>query len=264
MSGSFSSAPSRRAVLAAGLPAAALGGSLAHADQRSAYPPDVGRKFDADGRVKPFAGNTIICHVPQQGSGSETFDALLDIYRQLPVHAFAAKVTALPPSSHHMTIFGGANDQDRKPGLWPADLPLDLPMADCDRLLGERLKAFRLDCDLPLRMRVNLAEPAASERPLTIRLLPVDDAEQAKLTRLRERLSQTLAIRAPGHDAYRFHITLGYLCRWLTPAEDADYRRALKGWREGLAKRCPVIELGAPEYCTLADMFAFKRQFYLS
>ncbi len=264
MSGSFSAAPSRRTILAAGLPAAALAGSLAHAAQKNAYPPDVGRKFDADGRVKPFAGNTIICHIPQQGPGSETFDALLDIYRQLPAHAFAAKVTALPPSSYHMTIFGGANDQDRKPDLWPADLPLDVPMADCDRLLGERLEAFRLDCDLPLRMRVNLAEPAASERPLTIRLLPIDDAEQAKLTRLRERLSQALGIRAPGHDTYRFHITLGYLCRWLTPAEDADYRRALRTWREGLAKRCPVIALGAPEYCTLADMFAFKRQFYLN
>jgi hypothetical protein len=66
-----------------------------------------------------------------------------------------------------------------------------------------------------------------------------------------------------GHDAYRFHITLGYLIRWLDPAEDADYRRALKTWREGLAKRCPVIELGAPEYCILADMYAFRRQFYL-
>lgn len=257
-------APSRRVILSAGLPVVALGGSIARADQRSPYPPDVGRKFHADGRVKPFAGNTIICHVPQQGPGSKIFDGLLDIYRQLPAHPFAAKVTALPPSSYHMTIFGGANDQDRKPGLWPADLPLDLPMVDCDRLLGERLKAFRLDCALPLRMRVNLAEPAASERPLTIRLLPVDDAEQAKLIRLRDRLSQALEIRSPAHDAYRFHITLGYLCRWLTPAEDADYRRALRTWREDLARRCPVIELGAPEYCTLADMFAFKRQFYLS
>lgn len=37
----------------------------------------------------------------------------------------------------------------------------------------------------------------------------------------------------------------------------------LKTWRQGLAKRRPVIALGAPEYCTLADMFAFKRQLYL-
>lgn len=238
-------------------------GAARAASPRPAYPPDVGRKFSPDGRVLPFAGNTIICHVPQQGSGSETFDALLDIYRQLPGHAFGRKVTALPPSSYHMTIFGGANDGDRKPGLWPADLPLDLPMAECDRILGERLQAFQLDCALPLRMRVNLDEPAASERPLTIRLLPVDAEEQRKLSRLRDRLADLLRIRAPGHDTYRFHITLGYLTRWLTPAEDADYRLALKAWREGLAKQHPVIELGAPEYCLLTDMFAFKRQFYL-
>lgn len=228
-------------------------------------PPDVGRKFSADGRVLPFEGNTIICHLPQQGSGSEAFDALLDIYRALPGGSWARKMTALPPSSYHMTIFGGANDKARRYPLWPAGLPLDMPMTECDRILGERLRAFRLgDEASPYRMRVNPEAPSAGETPLTVRLLPADAGTEARLRRLRDRLAEATGIREPDHDRYRFHITLGYQFAALTPEEDAAWRGSLAVWKTMIAKRAPVILLGNPEYCLLKDMFAFKRQFYLS
>lgn len=88
-------------------------------------------------------------------------------------------------------------------------------------------------------------------------------AEDAKLRRLRARLSDVLGIQSPGQDAYRFHVTLAYLYRWLRPEEERAFRAALAIWRRRLAKACPVIALGAPEYCLLEDMFAFKRQFYV-
>lgn len=237
---------------------------LADANDRP-LPPDVNRKFYADGRVMPFAGNTIICHLPQQGENAGPFNALLDVFRDLPRHRFAGKLTPLPPSSYHMTIFGGANDKERRTPLWPADLPLDLPMEECNRVLGERLRAFKLDDGAPpYRMRVDLSEPSESERPITIRLVPIDEAERRRMARLRDRLSQRLSIRAPGHESYRYHVTLAYLIQWLTADEQLEFRGALKRWRESIAERCPVISLGAPEYCTLKDMFAFERQFYLS
>ncbi|MBB6250993.1 DUF1868 domain-containing protein [Nitrospirillum iridis] len=226
-------------------------------------PRDVGRKFWPDGRVKPFPGNTIICHLPQQGEHAEAFNALLDIYREAPAHAFSRKITLLPPSSYHATIFGGANDAERKPGLWPGTIPLDTPMEECNRLLGERLRAFKLECALPLRMTVDLAEPAAGEGPLTIRLLPVNNAEERKLRDLRDRLSTCLDIRAPDHDRYRFHITIAYQMDWLTAEEDGVFRDLLRQWKLGLRQASPEILLGAPEYCTLKDMFAFNRQFFL-
>jgi hypothetical protein len=228
-------------------------------------PPDVNRKFHVDGSVMPFAGNTIVCHLPQQGESAGPFNALLDVFRELPRYQFARKITPLPPSSYHMTIFGGANDSDRRLPLWPADLPLDLSMAECNRLLGDRLRAFRLGEEAPpYRMRVDLSEPSQSERPITIRLVPVDEVERKRMARLRDRLSQSLAIRTPSHESYRFHVTLAYLIQWLTAEEQVEFRSALKIWRESIAERCPVIALGAPEYCILKDMFAFERQFYLS
>jgi hypothetical protein len=231
-------------------------------------PPDVGRKFFADGRVRRFAGNTIICHAPQQDgpfqvSGFETFDALLGIYRDLPGHGFSRKLAVLPPSSYHMTIFGGADDQERKPGLWPADVPLDAPMAVCDAALAERLVGFELDCALPIRMRINDAEPPVHPAPILIDLIPLDDAEALKLRRLRDRLSNVLKIRQPDHDHYAYHISIAYQIDWFTAEEQADYVAARRRWREQLKRQIPVLNFGPPEYCTLNDMFAFRRRLTL-
>ncbi|MBC0855305.1 DUF1868 domain-containing protein [Pantoea stewartii] len=228
-------------------------------------PNDVGRKFDADGRVLPFKGNTIICHLPQQGDGSEPFDALLDVYRELPGESWSRKVTALPPSSYHMTVFGGANDKARRYPLWPAGLPLDMPMDECDRVLAERLRTYKLGEDAsPYHMRVNPEAPSARETPLTLRLLTADAETETRLRRLRDRLSEVTGIREPDHDRYQFHITLGYQVAPLTDDEDAAWRRSLANWKTMIAQRAPVITLGNPEYCLLNDMFAFKRQFYLT
>ncbi|WP_343611035.1 DUF1868 domain-containing protein [Novosphingobium sp.] len=259
----------RRDILAGGT--ALLAGLAARpvwaeqASEGTPLPPDVGRKFTRDGLVMPFAGNTIICHLPQQGPDSAPFDTLLDIYRALPAEPWARKVAVLPPSSYHMTIIGGANQKERRRPLWPADLPLDLPMADCNRILGERLRAFRLGAEAgPYRMRVNPQEPAANERPLTLRLLPFDTAEETRLRRLRDRLATLLAIEDNDHDHYGFHITLAYQFANLTRDEDTAWRAALRRWKAAIIARAPVITLGPPEYCLLEDMFAFKRQFYLS
>lgn len=227
------------------------------------YSSAVGRKFYPNGMVMPFAGNTIICHLPQQGAGSDCFHALLDIYRSVPAHSFAPYVTLTPPSSYHMTVFAGADDRDRKHGAWPKDLPLDTPIADCNRIVAERLKSRHYDIPLPLRMKIDTA-PSAPTDPLTIRLRPYNDAENAKLRTLRDELSATMQIRETDHASYRFHITMAYLIRCMPKTVSDDYRQQCADWHGRLAQLCPVIELGAPEYCVFKDMFAFERQFYLS
>lgn len=250
-----------------GVASAAVAGMMADrvTGQTTRHLSDVGRKFASDGRVLPFLGNTIICHVPQQGDGSEAFDALLDIYRELPGEGWTRKLAPTPPSSYHMTVFGGANDKERRYPVWPTNLPLDMPIDECTRILGERLRGFLLGEDAaPYRMRVNLVEPPANESPLNIRLLSADEDTERRLRRLRDRLSDALKIQDSGHDGYRFHITLGYLFADLTSAEHAAFRRSLARWKAEFARKVPEITLGAPEYCVLRDMYAFKRQFYLS
>ncbi|MDV6330061.1 DUF1868 domain-containing protein [Asticcacaulis sp. 201] len=244
---------------------AILGTGLASSMAYAQAGTDVGRKFFADGRVRPFAGNTIVCHLPQQGEPSKPFHALLDIYRNAPTYPFSSKLAWLPPSSYHMTVFGGANDQGRgRAGQWPDDIKPDTPMDDCNRILGDRLRRFKLDTVLPIRMRFDLDEPPADANALKLMLLPKDAAENARLRDLRNRLADCLKIHSPTHDAYGFHISLGYWLAGLTPQEQEALATSQRLWRHASAAAAPVIALGAPEFCLFKDMFAFERQFYLT
>lgn len=225
---------------------------------------EVGRKFRADGRVGAFHGNTIVCHVPQQGEDAACFNALLDIYRDLPAQPFAASITALPPSSYHMTLFDGANETARVAGLWPPGLPLDSSIEECHREVGRRLEGFALDTQLPIRMRVDREGVGMGGNALAIPLLPVDDAENARLRHLRDRLSAATGIRSPRHDQYRFHISLAYVLWELSATEAQAVREAMRDWMAMVAAASPVILLDAPEFCTFKDMFAFNRVRYLT
>lgn len=244
-----------------GATGAALAASPTWARRDTAYTSEVGRKFYPDGRVHPFRGNTIICHVDQQGPNSAFFEAVLDFYRQFPALPFARKMSSLPPSSYHMTIFGGANDPDRRPGVWPRSLPLDTPIEECTRILGARLRKAGIGNVTPIRMRVDTCPPSPDETPLTIRLLPLDQAERLKLAKLRDRLSQVLEIRAESHDSYRYHVTVAYLITKMDTEERRAFREFYAALHTEIARRCPVIEFGQPEYCSLEDMFHFRRIF---
>ncbi|MBP7338414.1 DUF1868 domain-containing protein [Niveispirillum sp.] len=257
----------RRHLMALGVAAGAgvMVPSMAGASEGRGRPTtEVGRKFQADGRVGPFHGNTIVCHIPQQGEHAACFNALLDIYRDLPARPFAANITALPPSSYHMTLFDGANETARTAGLWPPGLALDSSIEDCHREVGRRLEGFALDTPMPIRMRVDTEGTGIAGNALTIPLLPVDDAENARLRRLRDRLSVATGIRSPRHDEYRFHISLAYVLWELSATQVQAVRQAMGEWMAMVAKAAPVILLDAPEFCTFKDMFAFNRIRYLT
>lgn len=226
---------------------------------RPASPPDVGSKFYADGRVHAFPGNTVICHLPQQGSDAACFNALMDVYRDAPRHRFVRKVALLPPSSYHMTVFGGANDRPRLRQSWPADLPLDMPMAECDRITTDRLRQAGIRCALPIRMRVDPSQDPTNGRPLTMRLLPLDDGEAVKLATVRREIARATRIPLPEPDTYRFHISIGYSIAWLTAAENVEFVSVFNRWSREIAAHAPVIALGAPEFCVFQDMYAFHR-----
>ena len=251
----------RRALFKAALGSAsvALVASSAEAAMSAAYPPDVNRKFFADGRVHPFPGNTIICHLPQQGRQSGPFYSLLDIYRDAPNHQFIRKIALLPPSSYHMTVFGGANDRPRVAKSWPADLPLGIPLDQCTSVLQERLAAAKVGCRLPIRMKVDPQQRPVNGQALTMLLLPFDDSEIEKLHRLRREIAAATSLPISAPDDYRFHVTIGYSIAWLTASEDAEMRRVFAGWAARVAAQSPVFELGAPEFCSFGDMYAYHR-----
>jgi hypothetical protein len=130
-------------------------------------------KFNPDGTRRPFAGNTVICHLPVQ---SVMRDAMVSLHNDLKRASYYPKLGLTSTDSYHMTIFPGANDQDRSVSGWPSYVPMDAPIEICNRMVGERMaksasqlrtsaaRACRSGADSQLRYSVHLAYDPARQR----------------------------------------------------------------------------------------------------
>ena len=220
---------------------------------RPPLPGGVGSKFYPDGRVRPFPGNTIICHVPE----GRARDGLLDLHARLSGLGLGPSVSMLPTASLHMTLFEGVCDQIREPGRWPDDLAADAPLGLCDAHFEQKLRQFDLACDPPYLLRYDGLERLRTG--LVLQLLPIDVDEDRRLRDLRDRLSALLRLRPANHAPYRFHVSFAYIIRELSQEQSQRILQTVADWKA----HQPLLELGAPEFCTFADMFHFDRQFYL-
>jgi len=226
------------------------------ADSVQSYPSDVDRKFDAKGGVLRFSGNTFLSHIPL---GTKASDALIAVRDTIKGRSFTHCLAFTPPSSYHMTVIQGADDAVRQPGHWPADLPLDTPLDACTAHFERKLAGFQLRAPLPLRMRI-VDFSAHRDSGATVRLEPIDAAENRKIRGLRDRIADLLEIRAPGHEQYGFHVTLAYLVNWMSAEQAQEYLALQPDCLRLLQTNVPVLELGAPEFCVFNDMYAFDMQ----
>lgn len=225
------------------------------------YAPDVGRKFSSSGCPLPFAGNTFLGHLEQQGEGFKTFDTILNVYRALPETSFFRKMTALPSSSYHITLFTGVNECDRHSGPWPAGISRELALEELNRCFLDKLNLrqpglsesfdFIVDSDAPL--------PERNDN-FFIPLKPADQTTHNRLQKIRDELSEITGIRRDDHCSYQYHITLGYLLETLDGAEMLEYRDKSMEWREMISK-AGNITIREFEFCTLRDMYSFRRIF---
>lgn len=249
----------RRHFLAASAMAGALPAfpATAQAAPGRTHPRDVGRKFNADGTVKHFGGNTFVGHVAQQGRDYDLFDGLLDIYREFPAHGFASKIALTPPSSYHVTVFGGLNDEDKGRARWPRTLSADLSVEEVtQQWLRELKKRPRL---VEPRFEFAFGTPVAmTDGAPHVPLHPVNDTTARRLAALRDALSEFTGIRDKNHDAYKYHLTVGYIHQLLTDQEAQSLKAATEGWVERLAARSGTLTIPAVHFCSLRDMYAFR------
>ena len=237
--------------------------SAASAASMSAKTTEGAAKFYPDGRVHPFAGNTVVCHLPQQGDESRAFNEMLDIYREAPWRPYGRRIAFLPPSSYHMTIIGGATDFGREEGKWPLDVPRDVPISECNRIVGERIRSASIERLCTIRMQVDAADTGYDGNTIRIPLEPVDADEFDRIEEFRRSLARAIRIPEPAPGTYQFHMTLGYLLGELAAVELQAVLADLTSWKERIIAAAPVIRFGTPEYCTFEDMFAFERQFFV-
>lgn len=219
-------------------------------------PRDTVLKFNPDGTRRPFAGDTIICHLSQECRLRDTIVTLTKALRSSP---FAHKLGVLPSDSYHMTVLSGPNDQDRVRSGWPADIPIDTPIAECNRIIGERIANFRMHADMPIHIRVDQRRTLDPQRASALRIAPASESENAKLRTLRDRLAdEVFRFRAKGHAAFEFHISLAYQMSPFTVEEQHQYQSIMEQQVPDVIAATPVIELGVPEFCTFDDMYRFE------
>ncbi|MCE2577824.1 DUF1868 domain-containing protein [Komagataeibacter sp. FNDCR1] len=221
-------------------------------------------KFYPDGRPRPYAGNTIICHLPQQGEQSSFFNVLLDMYRDVLAQGFSGKLALLPPSSYHMTVLDGLNDGLRTRPSWPEALARTAPMPSCDQWVKDRLGTFHYGLDLPIRMRPARPDPSYDGKIPHIRLEPADHVQERMLAGLRHALAAHMGMKEPRPGSYVFHTTLAYQVRSFADHEAAEFTRFMMQWQDVMNRTMPEIRLGAPELCFFSDMYAYHRQFFIT
>ncbi len=216
------------------------------ASHNPAPPSHRGTRYGKRGGFLREPGNTVVCHVEK---GSETEQALVDVrdgYLDMPE---ADKLLLTPITSLHMTLFQGIIEYQRKPGFWPADLPLDTPIDDMNEIMAARLEAFQpLD---PFSVIVSGAGPAG----LTVEGRREEDRKAMRSWR--DAFADLLGYRHPDHDTYVYHITFGYPTERLSDAALPVWQSMLDGIAGRIAVRVPELELTPPAFCVFEDMNHF-------
>lgn len=218
---------------------------------------DTTLKFNPDGTPRAFAGNTVICHLPVQ---CRMRDRMVELHEALANAAYRRKLGLTSTDSYHMTIFPGANDQDRSAYGWPSYVPAHAPIEVCNQMVGERIAKTHFACSLPLRVRVDLEHTLNFSTACSLRMIAADAEEEKKLRSLRDQLAEVFGFQVKDHAAYQFHMTMSYQMAPFTAEEREAYRQLLNIYVKRIVDAAPVLELGIPEYCIFPDMFRFDPQ----
>lgn len=221
---------------------------LTGAGMTTPRPEAVGRKFDPEGRVLPYPGNTFLCHVPLQ---SPAHAALTKASAAPQAGSLAAAFSFLPPSSFHMTVFEGVTDLERQDGRWPEGVAIEETLAKVTARFATAIDGLTLPVAQSLR-------PVAILGGGSVALTGAAPEAEAALRQSRDRLRAATGIRRANFDSYGFHITLAYALRWLTRAEAEAVQDLSDAVFARLVSAVPVIDLGPVEFCSFADMHAFQ------
>lgn len=211
----------------------------------------VGLKFNADGSVKHFPGNTIVC----------VLDHDTEVYRRIKHEKDFIEstivnncISILPDESLHMTAIEGVCDHVRKETNWTSRFPLDTPLVEIDDFLEEQWKTIPTLTGVRMRF-----DNLWVESGICVGLYPATYEDDVKIRDWRDLVSERTGLRFPGHDRYRFHISMAYGIKMPTEEE----RICLEKIKEDFDKECKEkifeFEIPSPSLTFFDDMFFFNK-----
>jgi len=212
---------------------------------------DIGKKFYEDGQVRRYPGNTVVADILP---GCSAYAVMLQLRRLFQDSGLADHYILLPEDSYHMTVIRGLNDQVRTEDYWPVCLPVNCSMEAVDDHVSAAIA--RTGLPGPLRMRFDAVHAGAS--CFVVHLTPEDEAENRKLRDFRDRAAAEIGIKLPGHDSYRFHMSLGYT-RIVPEGAAQTQLEALTLQMNALLHTQPAFTTGAPYMAYYDNMYAFSK-----
>lgn len=210
----------------------------------------VGQKFNQNGSMCDFAGNSIICPVP---ACSATMRKLTQLRNTIARETWQSHYAFLPSSSYHMTVFDLICDQVREPEYWTRALGLDSTLPEIDTFVIDRWLTLAPPPVLIMRFQALVIGEM-----VTILLKPDDDQVNAQLHAYRNLLAEAFEIRHPNHDNYVFHITLAYGITHLAGEEKKAVEEKMQLWNEVLRKDLVLIDLLPPRLTFFQNMTHFS------
>ncbi len=209
----------------------------------------IGKKFNEDGSVRHFPGNTMVCILDHS---SEVFRRARE-ERDLLYSLCGRTISVLPDESLHMTAIEGVCDQVRKKELWTSFLSLDCPLSDVDDFFEEAWKK------VPPMGKVEMTfDHLWLESGCAIALRPASAEDEERIRGWRDRVSGIMGLRFPGHGKYMFHISLAYGMRMPDDAEMERFERE----KERFDRQCKdspfTFTVPQPSLTFFDDMFLFN------
>ena len=216
------------------------------------YAPNVGtegKKFNTDGTVRNFPGNTIICMLAPD---SRVYQLMVQAQERLAKMGCFKKFAMLPSSSLHMTVIEGVCDQVREEGKWPSSLPLSTPLAEVRQFFKEQVS----EISAPSSFRMSFMG-VGTGNVIKIDIKPADETEEESMARYRDEVASRTGLRLAGHDTYAFHISLAYRIEDLSVPEMAELDATVSVLAQSLTETFGCLETGPPQLCFFEDMFSF-------
>jgi len=214
------------------------------------YGKDIGKKFDEQGNVLHYPGNTVVCDILP---GCSAYDVMTHLRQMVIDEGFADTLCLLPPDSYHMTVIRGLNDRIRTDTNWPEKLPKETPMEQVDDYITNAINKVGLPG--PARMKFYKTLPGAG--CLIFQVVPADEEQAKILSDFRDKAAEEIGLFLPKHHEYKFHISLGYR-RILPEGEEAARFDALVEKMDAYIANQPIFETAAPYIAYYDDMLEFS------
>lgn len=215
------------------------------------YARDVGTKFNENGNIKTFTGNTVICNVNPK---SKTYKVLCTTKEMLANMIDKYKYTFLPESSYHMTVIEGVCNAIRKKEYWTNLLPLDTNLEVLDDFFEKQYK----DIEIPESFSMNYNGFEIGD-VIIVKLVPNSNKDFIKIKKFRDAVSKKFGLRFPNHNNYLFHITLAYNII----KEDKDNKKKIDYIRQRvhnyLKDNFGIFKTSSPELMFFNNMFEFTK-----